>query len=46
MRTHSVEHCCADGFDNQVVIQAQFLQVLVEVIWIHNKMKNDLLNNE
>ena len=30
--THSVEHCGADRFDYEVVIQAQFLQVLVEVI--------------
>lgn len=32
--THSAEHCGADGFDYEVVIQTQFLQVLVEVIWI------------
>lgn len=34
MMTHSVEHCGADGFDDEVVIQTQLLQVLVEVIWI------------
>lgn len=32
--TYPVEHCGADGFDNEVVIQTQFLQVLVKVIWI------------
>lgn len=38
--THSVEQRCADGFDNEVVFQAQFLQVFVKVIWIHNQMIN------
>lgn len=40
MMTHSVEHCRADGSHNEAVIQAQFLQVLIEVIWIHNQMRN------
>lgn len=32
-QTHDAEHCGADGFDNEVVIRAQFLQVYIKVIW-------------
>lgn len=31
--THSVEHCGADGFNYEVVIQTLFLKALVEVTW-------------
>lgn len=30
--THSVEQRCADQFDNEVVFQAQFLQIFIKVI--------------
>lgn len=38
--THPVKQCCADGFDNEVIFQAQFLQVFVKVIWIHKQRIN------
>lgn len=38
-RTHSVEHRGADGFHDEVVIHTQFLQVLVEVVWIQSEIK-------
>lgn len=41
MMTHSVEHCGADGFDDEVVIQTQLLQVLVEVIWIQSQRQTN-----
>lgn len=30
--THSAEQCWANGFDNEVVFRAQFLQVFIKVI--------------
>lgn len=45
--THPVEYCGADGFDNEVVIQTQFLQVLIEVIWIqiNNKQFQEMVTH-
>lgn len=38
--THSVEQRCADWFDNEVVFQAQFLQVFIKVICVHRQMNH------
>ena len=35
--THSVEHCGADEFNYEVVIQTQFLQAVIEVIWTNKQ---------
>lgn len=35
--THSVEQRCADQFDNEVVLQAQFLQIFIKVIWVQKQ---------
>ena len=43
--THPVEHCGADGFNNEVVVQTQFFQALVEVIWIHSQRRDKQIHN-
>lgn len=46
MKTHSVEDCGADRFNNEAVIKTQFLQVLVEVIWESQPHTNRKKNSE
>ena len=43
--THPAVHCGADGFDYEVVVQTQFFQALIEVIWIHSQRRDKQTHN-